>query len=68
MEENVPGAYAQKPLKSILRIIEASSKKNNLIQIFSVIAVLHLLHPNSLEEDVMRWNLIRFLQSCLSGG
>ena len=31
MEENVPGAYAQKPLKSISRIIEASSKKNNLI-------------------------------------
>jgi site-specific DNA-methyltransferase (adenine-specific) len=34
MEENVPGAYAQKPLKSILRIIEASSKKNNLIADF----------------------------------
>ena len=31
MEENVPGAYAQKPLKSIKRIIEASSKKNNLV-------------------------------------
>lgn len=34
MEENVPGAYAQKPLKSISRIIEASSKKNNLIADF----------------------------------
>lgn len=34
MEENVPGAYAQKPLKSILRIIEASSKKNNLVADF----------------------------------
>lgn len=31
MEENVTGAYAQKPLKSIKRIIEASSKKNNLV-------------------------------------
>ena len=31
MEENVPGAYAQKPLKSISRIIEVSSKKNNLV-------------------------------------
>ena len=31
MEENVPGAYAQKPLKSISRIIEASSKKSNLV-------------------------------------
>ena len=34
MEENVPGAYAQKPLKSIMRIIEASSKKNNLVADF----------------------------------
>jgi len=34
MEENVPGAYAQKPLKSISRIIEASSKKNNLVSDF----------------------------------
>jgi len=31
MEENVPGAYAQKPLKSISRIVEASSQKNNLV-------------------------------------
>jgi site-specific DNA-methyltransferase (adenine-specific) len=34
MEENVPGAYAQKPLKSISRIIEASSQKNNLVSDF----------------------------------
>jgi site-specific DNA-methyltransferase (adenine-specific) len=34
MEENVPGAYAQKPLKSISRIIEASSEKNNLVSDF----------------------------------
>ncbi|MCW8803039.1 MAG: site-specific DNA-methyltransferase [Ignavibacteriaceae bacterium] len=34
MEENVPGAYAQKPLKSISRIIESSSKKNNLVSDF----------------------------------
>jgi len=34
MEENVPGAYAQKPLKAISRIIEASSKKENLITDF----------------------------------
>lgn len=31
MEENVPGAYAQKPLKSILRIIEASSDKKDIV-------------------------------------
>jgi DNA modification methylase len=34
MEENVPGAYAQKPLKSIKRIIEASSEKDNLVADF----------------------------------
>jgi site-specific DNA-methyltransferase (adenine-specific) len=34
MEENVPGAYAQKPLKSISRIIESSSKKNGLVADF----------------------------------
>ena len=34
MEENVPGAYAQKPIKSISRIIESSSKKNNLVADF----------------------------------
>ena len=34
MEENVPGAYAQKPLKSVSRIIEASSEKNNLVADF----------------------------------
>lgn len=31
MEENVPGCYAQKPLKSIERIIESSSKKNDIV-------------------------------------
>jgi len=34
MEENVPGCYAQKPLKSIDRIIAASSKKADLITDF----------------------------------
>ncbi|MEJ2193799.1 MAG: site-specific DNA-methyltransferase [Ignavibacteriaceae bacterium] len=34
MEENVNGCYAQKPIKSILRIIKASSKKNQLITDF----------------------------------
>lgn len=30
MEENVPGAYAQKPLKAILRILETSSRPGDL--------------------------------------
>jgi site-specific DNA-methyltransferase (adenine-specific) len=34
MEENVPGAYAQKPLKSMLRIIEASSSKGDIVADF----------------------------------
>jgi DNA modification methylase len=34
MEENVPGAYAQKPLKAISRIIKASSKRNDLVADF----------------------------------
>ena len=34
MEENINGCYAQKPLKSIKRIIEASSKRNDLITDF----------------------------------
>ena len=34
MEENVPGCYAQKPLKAIERIIETSSKKDDVIMDF----------------------------------
>ena len=31
MEENVPGSYAQKPLKAIERIVESSSKEGDLV-------------------------------------
>ena len=31
MEENVNGCYAQKPLKAITRIVEASSEKNDIV-------------------------------------
>jgi site-specific DNA-methyltransferase (adenine-specific) len=34
MEENAPGCYAQKPLKSIERIIETSSLENDLVADF----------------------------------
>lgn len=34
MEENVNGCFAQKPLKAIMRIIEASSKNNDLVTDF----------------------------------
>ena len=31
MEENVPGCYAQKPLKAIQRIVQSSSQENDLV-------------------------------------
>jgi len=31
MEENVPGCYAQKPLKAILRILETSSQQGDIV-------------------------------------
>ena len=31
MEENVPGCYAQKPLKAVERIVESSSKEENVV-------------------------------------
>jgi len=34
MEENIPGAYAQKPLKSIERIIKTSSKEGDIVADF----------------------------------
>ena len=34
MEENVPGAYAQKPLSALRRIIEASSREGDLVADF----------------------------------
>ncbi|MBN1412579.1 MAG: site-specific DNA-methyltransferase [Spirochaetales bacterium] len=34
MEENVPGAYAQKPLKAINRIVEASSREGDVVTDF----------------------------------
>ncbi len=34
MEENVPGCYAQKPLKAIIRIIEASSQPDDTVTDF----------------------------------
>jgi DNA modification methylase len=50
MEENVPGAYAQKPLKSVSRIIEASSHKNNLVADFFSHSGVTLLASEMLER------------------
>ena len=50
MVENVPGAYAQKPLKAIKRIIEASSRKNNLVSDFFSHSGVTLLASEILER------------------
>jgi site-specific DNA-methyltransferase (adenine-specific) len=50
MEENVPGCYAQKPLKAIERIISASSQKGDLIVDFFAHAGTTLLAAEKLKR------------------
>lgn len=50
MAENVPGCYAQKPLKSIERIISASSKKDDLIVDFFAHAGTTLIASEKLKR------------------
>ncbi len=50
MEENVPGCYAQKPLKAIERIVSASSKKSDLIVDFFAHAGTTLLAAEKLKR------------------
>jgi len=50
MEENVPGCYAQKPLKAIERIIAASSKKADLIIDFFAHSGTALLAAEKMER------------------
>ncbi|MCK4326054.1 site-specific DNA-methyltransferase [bacterium] len=51
MEENVPGCYAQKPLKAIERIISASSRKGDLIVDFFAHAGTTLLAAEKLKRQ-----------------
>lgn len=51
MEENVPGCYAQKPLKAIERIISASSSKGDLIVDFFAHAGTSLLAAEKLKRQ-----------------
>ncbi|MCK4417119.1 MAG: site-specific DNA-methyltransferase, partial [Candidatus Latescibacteria bacterium] len=53
MEENVPGCYAQKPLKAIERIISASSKKGNLIVDFFAHAGTTLIAAEKLNRQCL---------------
>jgi len=50
MEENVPGCYAQKPLKAIERIISASSRKDDLVVDFFAHAGTTLLAAEKLKR------------------
>ncbi|MBT8379946.1 MAG: site-specific DNA-methyltransferase [Ignavibacteria bacterium] len=50
MEENVAGTYAQKPLKAVQRIIEASSKENDLVADFFCHSGVTLLASEQLER------------------
>jgi len=50
MEENVSGCYAQKPLKSVERIVRASSKKNEVIVDFFAHSASTLLAAEILDR------------------
>lgn len=50
MEENVPGCYAQKPLKAIERIVSSGSKENDLIVDFFAHAGTTLLAAEKLKR------------------
>lgn len=57
MEENVPGCYAQKPLKAIERIIESSSKEGDLIVDFFAHSGTTLLAGERLNRPVFTFDL-----------
>jgi site-specific DNA-methyltransferase (adenine-specific) len=57
MEENVPGCYAQKPLKAIERIISASSGKNELVVDFFTHAGSGLIAGERLNRKVATFDI-----------
>jgi site-specific DNA-methyltransferase (adenine-specific) len=57
MEENVPGCYAQKPLKAIERIVESSSKEGDLILDFFAHSGTTLLAGEQLNRQVFTFDL-----------
>jgi DNA modification methylase len=57
MEENVPGCYAQKPLKAIERIISASSERGDLVADFFAHAGTTLLAAEKLKRSCATMDL-----------
>ena len=57
MEENVPGCYAQKPLKAIERIILANSKRNDLIADFFAHSGTTLLAAEKLDRRCFTFDI-----------
>ncbi len=57
MEENVPGCYAQKPLKAIERIIETSSKENYIIMDFFAHSGTTLIAGEKLKRKVYTFDM-----------
>lgn len=56
MEENVPGCYAQKPLKAIERIIESSSNEGELVLDFFAHSGTTLLAGERLNRQVVTFD------------
>jgi site-specific DNA-methyltransferase (adenine-specific) len=52
LEENVPGCYAQKPLKATERIVQASTKENELVMDFFAHAGTTLIAGERLKRKV----------------
>jgi len=57
MEENVPGCYAQKPLKSIERIVDSSSQKGDLVMDFFSHSGTTLIAGEILERKVYTFDM-----------
>lgn len=57
MEENVPGCYAQKPLKAIERIISSSSNKRDLVLDFFAHSGTTLIAGEKLQRKVFTFDI-----------
>jgi DNA modification methylase len=62
MEENVPGCYAQKPLKAIERIILSSSSENDLVVDFFAHSGTTLITGERLKRKYIHLTLTQYLR------
>ena len=56
MEENIPGAYAQKPLKAIERIIQTSSKPGDMVADFFAHSGTTLMAAEKLDRNCITFD------------